>query len=105
MGKNWDDVWENIRKSKIEEFYSSRKLTIFAVASILNLPKETVRRKIDILKRKKLINHSAKLGLLPTSKSEEIMKPFATNELKSLSKFLQSLKKNKSLDEILNLKD
>jgi len=33
------------------------------------------------------------------------MKPFATNELKSLSKFLQSLKKNKSLDEILNLKD
>jgi hypothetical protein len=33
------------------------------------------------------------------------MKPFAINELKSLSKFLQSLKKNKSLDEILNLKD
>ena len=105
MGKNWDDVWENIRKSKIEEFYSSRKLTIFAVASILNLPKETVRRKIDILKKKKLINHSSKLGLLPTNKSEEIMKPFATNELKSLSKFLQSLKKNKSLDEILNFKD
>jgi len=42
-----------------------------------------------------LINHSSKLGLLPTNKSEEIMKPFATNELKSLSKFLQSLKKNK----------
>ena len=105
MGKNWEDVWENIRKSKIEEFYSSRKLTIFAVASILNLPKETVRRKIDILKRKKLINHSSKLGLLPTNKSEEIMKPFAINELKSLSKFLQSLKRNKSLDEILNLKD
>ena len=65
----------NIRKSKIEEFYSSRKLTIFAVESILNLPKETVRRKIDILKRKKLINNSFKLGLLLTSKSEEIMKP------------------------------
>ena len=105
MGKHWDDVWENIRKSKIEEFYSSRKLTIFAVASILNLPKETVRRKIYVLKKKKLINHSSKLGLLPTNKSEEIMKPFALNELKSLSKFLQSLKKNKSLDEILNFKD
>ena len=105
MGKNWDDVWESIRKSKVEEFYSSRKLTIFAVASILNLPKETVRRKIELLKKKKLINHSSKLGLLPTNKSEEIMKPFATNELKSLSKFLQSLKKNKSLDEILNFKD
>ena len=52
-----------------------------------------------------MINHSPKLGLLPTNKSEEIMKPFALNELKSLSKFLQSLKKNKSLDEILNFKD
>ena len=33
------------------------------------------------------------------------MKPFAAKEIKSLSKFLQSLKKNKSLDEILNFKD
>ena len=105
MGKNWDDVWEDLRESKLEEFYTSKKLTIFAVANILSLPRETVRRKIDILKKKKLINHSTKLGLMPTSKSEEIMKPFAAKEIKSLSKFLQSLKKNKSLDEILNLKD
>ena len=105
MGKNWDDVWEDLRESKLEEFYTSKKLTIFAVANILSLPRETVRRKIDILKKKKLINHSTKLGLMPTSKSEEIMKPFATKEIKSLSKFLQSLKKNKSLDEILNFKD
>ena len=105
LGTNWDDVWENVRTSKTEEFFSSKKLTIFAVANILNLPKETVRRKIELLKKKKLINHSSKLGLLPTNKTEEIMKPFAEKEIKSLSKFLRSLKKNKSLDEILNLKD
>ena len=105
LGSDWDDVWEVLRSSKIEEFYTSKKLTIFAVANILNLPRETVRRKIDLLKKRKLINHSTKQGLLPTNKTEEIMKPFATKEIKSLSKFLQSLKKNKSLDEILNLKD
>ena len=105
LGSDWDDVWEVLRSSKIEEFYTSKKLTIFAVANILNLPRETVRRKIDLLKKRKLINHSTKQGLLPTNKTEEIMKPFAINELKSLSKFLQSLKKNKSLDEILNFKD
>ena len=105
MGKNWDDVWENIRKSKVEEFYSSRKLTIFAVASILNLPKETVRRKIEILKKKKLINHSTSIGVLPTNKSEQLMKPFAEIELKTLSKFLKSLKKNGTLDAVLNFKD
>ena len=104
LAKDWDQVWEDIRTSKIEAYYN-KKLTIYAVANILDMPRETVRRKIENLKKKKLINHSSKTGLLPTNKSEEIMKPFATNELKSLSKFLQSLKKNKSLDEILNLKD
>ena len=104
LASNWDQIWENIRESKIEGFYS-KKLTIYAVANILNIPRETVRRKIENLKKKKLINHSSKTGLLPTSKSEEVMKPFAAKEIKSLSKFLQSLKKNKSLDEILNFKD
>ena len=105
LGADWDEVWEDVRTSKIEEFYSVKKLTIYAVANILNLPRETVRRKIELLKKKKLINHSTKLGLLPTNKTEELMKPFAGIELKTLSKFLKSLKKNGTLDAVLNFKD
>jgi predicted transcriptional regulator len=105
LGSDWDTVWEDVRTSKIEEFYSVKKLTIYAVANILNLPRETVRRKIEILKKKKLINHSTQIGLLPTNKSEELMKPFAEIELKTLSKFLKSLKKNATLDAVLNIKD
>jgi predicted transcriptional regulator len=105
LGEDWDTVWEDIRSSKIDELYSEQKLTIYAVANILNLPRETVRRKIEILKKKKLINHSTKLGLLPTNKTEELMKPFAGIELKTLSKFLKSLKKNGTLDAVLNFKD
>ena len=33
------------------------------------------------------------------------MKPFAEIELKTLSKFLKSLKKNATLDAVLNIKD
>ena len=105
LGEDWDTVWEDIRSSKIDELYSEQKLTIYAVANILNLPRETVRRKIELLKKKKLINHSTKLGLLPTNKTEELMKPFAEIELKTLSKFLKSLKKNGTLDAVLNFKD
>ena len=105
LGEDWDTVWEDIRSSKIDELYSVQKLTIYAVANILNLPKETVRRKIELLKKKKLINHSTKLGLLPTNKTEELMKPFAEIELKTLSKFLKNLKKNGTLDAVLNIKD
>ena len=35
-------------------FTQQEKLTIYAVANMLNLPKETVRRKIEILKKKKI---------------------------------------------------
>ena len=52
LGADWDAVWEDIRTSKIEELYTSERLTIFAVANILNLPRETVRRKIELLKKK-----------------------------------------------------
>ena len=104
LGSDWEDVWKNLRTSTIEEFYIARKLTIYAVANILNLPKETVRRKIEILKKKKLISHSTKMGLLPTNKTEEIMKPFAEIELKTLSKFLKNLKKNDTLEKVLNFK-
>ena len=102
LGSDWEAVWENLRTSEIEEFYIARKLTIYAVANILDLPKETVRRKIEILKKKKLISHSTKMGLLPTNKTEEIMKPFAEIELKTLSKFLKNLKKNNTLEKVLN---
>ena len=105
LGEDWDTVWEDIRSSKIDELYSEQKLTIYAVSNILNLPRETVRRKIELLKKKKLINHSTKQGLLPTNKTEELMKPFAEIELKTLSKFLKNLKKNGTLDAVLNFKD
>jgi len=98
-------VWETTRQKKLGEVYSKKKLTIFAVANILDIPKETVRRKIEILKKKKLISYTTKLGLLPTDKIEDIMKPFAKRELSNLAKFLQALKKHKALDQLLNLKD
>ena len=58
-----------------------------------------------MLKKKKFISYTSQLGLLPSDKIEDIMKPFAKRELLSLAKFLQALKKHKALDELLNLKD
>ena len=66
--------------------------------------KENLRRKIEALKTKKFITHSTKEGLLPTDKIESVMKPFAEKELSTLGKFLQQLKKHKSLEQLLNFK-
>ena len=104
QGLSWDAVWELTRSEKVDFHYNAKKLTIFALANIMSLPKETVRRKVEALKKKKFITYSTKDGLLPTNKIEEAMKPFAEQELITLSKFLQALKKHKSLDQLLNLK-
>ena len=101
-GSNWDSIWEQTRTKIIDKHLNSKKLTIFAVSNLVNLPKETVRRKIEILKKKKLISHTTNEGLLPTEKTEELMKPFATKELKVLANFLKALKKNKTLEQLLN---
>ena len=66
QASDFDAVWDNIRQINVGEIYNKKKLTIFAVASILEMTKETVRRKIDILKKKKLVSYTTKLGLLPT---------------------------------------
>ena len=52
---DWDSVWELTRPKNLDKFYNVKKLTIFALSNIVGLPKETVRRKIEILKKKKLI--------------------------------------------------
>ena len=103
-GLNWDSVWELTRSKQDEQIYNKKKLTIFAVSNIMHLPRETVRRKIEALKKKKFITHSTKQGLLPTDKIESVMKPYAEKELATLGKFLQQLKKHKSLDHLLNFK-
>ena len=72
---------------------------------LMRLPKETVRRKVGILIKKKLINHSRKDGLLPTDKVEEAIKPFAIKELNELSLFLKALKKHNTLNQLLDFKD
>ena len=44
QGSNWDSLWEQTRSKKIDKLYTDKKLTIFALANIMRLPKETVRR-------------------------------------------------------------
>ena len=101
---DWESVWEITRTKNLDKFYNKKKLTIFALANLIGLPTETVRRKIEILKKKKLISNNGKLGLMPTDKIEELMKPFALNEVDELSNFLRSLDEHGSLDALLDKK-
>jgi predicted transcriptional regulator len=49
---DWESVWEITRAKNLDKFYNKKKLTIFALANLIGIPTETVRRKIEILKKK-----------------------------------------------------
>ena len=51
---DWESVWEIAREKNLDKFYNKKKLTIFALANLIGIPNETVRRKIETLKKKKI---------------------------------------------------
>ena len=53
-GSDWDQVWAQTRSRQMHEHWDKKKLTIFAISNIMSLPKETTRRKVEILKKKKI---------------------------------------------------
>ena len=53
---DWDESWAMARSKSTEVTMKSEKLSIFALSNVLMMPKESVRRKINILTKKKILN-------------------------------------------------
>ena len=76
-GKSFD--WtETFAKTETEErklIMKDRKLTIFAVAVKLSIPQETLRRKVEKLCSRKLLDYSKSDGLSLGKKFKETIEP------------------------------
>ena len=101
---DWDESWKLARKNTDTSILKKDKLTIYAIGQILNIPKESVRRKITTLVKKKILKHSTKVGIIFGDKIENF-KPFSIKEVKALSVFLRSLKKNGALEQLIGLEE
>ena len=101
---DWDESWAMARSKSTEVIMKSEKLTIFAISQVLMIPKESVRRKINILTKKKILKFSTSIGVTFGDKID-IFRPFGSKEMVSLSNFLNSLKKSGALDQLLELKE
>ena len=101
---DWDESWKLARSNTNTSILKKNKLTIFAVSQILNMPKESARRKVITLVKKKILKHTTRVGIIYGDKIENF-KPFAIKEVKALSVFLKSLKKNNSLEQLLEFEE
>ena len=98
LGKtlSWTEVFDEIETEDHKRLMKDKKLTTFAVAENLSMPQETVRRKLEKLIKKKLLDYSKSEGLSLGKKFKETIEPLGRIDtedcLKLYKKFAKQLK-------------
>ena len=86
--------------SKNKKKYSD-KLSLFSLSQILDMPKETVRRKVDALCKTKQLEYSVTDGVTVGDNFEGLAKKIAPNDLLSLEKAIKAIDKSGGVSKIL----
>jgi len=98
LGKSlsWTEVFNETETYEHKRLMKDKKLTIFAVAENLSMPQETVRRKLEKLIKKKLLEYSKSEGLSLGKKFKQTIEPLGRIDtedcLKLYKKFAKQLK-------------
>lgn len=93
---SWTEVFDETETEDHKRLMKDKKLTTFAVAENLSMPQETVRRKLEKLIKKKLLDYSKSEGLSLGKKFKETIEPLGKIDiedcLKLYKKFANQLK-------------
>jgi len=77
------------------------KLSLFSISHILDIPKETVRRKVDTLCKTKQLEYSVTDGVTVGDNFELLAKKIAPIDLLSMEKAIKAIDKNGGVSKIL----
>ena len=80
------------------------KLTISSIGLVISLPKETVRRKVNALAKKNLLNISKKNGILLGSMYKKVFSEFTPQTTKEVTRLVKNWDKAGILKSILSFK-
>ena len=97
----WGDMYPLVKGlSKSKKKYLD-KLSLFSISQILDMPKETIRRKVDALCKTKQLGYSVKDGVTVGDNFELLAKKIAPNDLLSIDKVIKAITKNGGVSKIL----
>ena len=99
---DWGKMFPLVKGLLKDKKKYSDKLSIFSIAQMLDILKETVRRKVDALCKKKLLVYSVREGVTIGDNWELLVKKIAPKDLLSLDKVIKVISKNVGLSEFLN---
>ena len=103
--KTLDFYSSNLIKLTYDEFYSKESIeiedfNITEVAKNLNIPKESVRRKVSNLCKKKYLGFSTKEGLTIGDNLESTVRKIAPKDLSALIKVIISINENGGIEKL-----
>ena len=97
----WGEMYPFVKGlSKNKKKYSD-KLSLFSLSYMLDMPKETVRRKVDALCKAKQLEYSVKDGVTVGDNFEAMAKKIAPIDLLSIDKAIKAVEKNGGVSKIL----
>ena len=112
LEKEWEKIDKGISnqvevvQEQLEDVSSECKsrLTISSICLVTLLPKETVRRKVNELVKKNLLNVSKKKGIFLGSMYKKVFREFTPQTTQEVSRLIKNWDKNGILKSILSLK-
>ena len=90
---NWAETFAETETEDHKNLMKDRKLSIFAVATTLSMPQETVRRKLKKLNSRKLLYYSKSEGLSLGKKFKETIEPLGKADGKDIFALFEKFKK------------
>ena len=104
----WEKLISRSELSEIVENYSTIrsdvKLTISSICLVTSLPKETVRRKVNILTKKNLLKISKKEGVILGTMYKKVFQEFVPQTTLEVTKLIKNWEKSGILKSILSFK-
>ena len=97
----WGEMYPLVKGlSKNKKKYLD-KLSLFSLSHILDMPKETIRRKVDALCKTKQLEYTVSSGVTIGDNFEVLAKKMAPIDLLSINKAIKAIEKNGGVSKIL----
>ncbi len=101
--KSFSDLEEQMEKITEKKYLNKRKLTFASIAEVLQLPRETVRRKVISLSKRSILLFNTYSGIKLGPAYKTIYKDFVTQTTLDLSSLINKWEKSGALKNLLEL--
>ena len=97
----WGEMYPLVKGLSKNKKKYLEKLSLFSISQVLDIPKETVRRKVEALCKNKQLEYSVTDGVTVGDGFEALAKKIAPIDLLSIDKAIKAIEKNGGVSKIL----